>query len=513
MASDSPAAQQKSLHTRYCQLPDVQRTIAQFFAIYYEPISRANACTCWNMAIPPLSQMKGIKPLNSSQFSAQVTKLIQQGVLAQEAGMGPHCPELLVDIVTRDALKCGTYEPIVTAIHERFPIKRLYGSSGPRKFTWETSWLRELRMAIYHQDTAEIEALQEDAKQAYWKPTQTFPQVLQHVINNPFDPDWFSRLSLEFRRYGLRLTLEESARDCKAADEAFDLLEEMYHAGQVDGETSLVYAEQLWLRGHLREASGVLSTLGEVSDHPARQATVLGAIAFLTGDNDRAIADYRTGLKAAGKSKAAQVNWFEAPAAALYFLALLKDGSPAALQEAQTHCELLQRQNSHWLKSSMSPLWQLLQVQQGQVSQLPTHLRRNDDYYLNQPGLPALIEVYCLYWLNLSSVRAWLPSSLSRFYREASQADYGWIAMELAELLTRFDTDKVYSELAEALREECGSEPLVDIVKIREPWELSLKALTNLTQTPAKGVSTQAGVSHGVATPVQLDGVLEPDSR
>lgn len=487
MTSDL-VAQQQALRPVYFALSDTQRTLVQVFALLYEPVSRAKAFSCWSAAIPSHQKSSTIEALNSSQFSAQVSRLIRQGVLMQERGQGPHCPDLLIDIVVRDALKIGTFEPIVQAIHRQFPVKKRHTSHGPRSFPHESAWLRDLRIAIYRQDLAEIEALFDDARQAHWRLTHSLSEVLQHIINNPFDADWFGNLSLDFRQYGLRLTLTESAQKGLPADDAFELIEEMYHAGQADAETCLVYAEQLWLRGHVREASGVLSET-DINGHAAKAGALRGVIAFLTGQNEDAIAYFQMGLKAAGKTKTAQASWFDGSAAALYFFALLNDGTPAALQEAESHCQSLQRQSGHWLQESMSPLWRLLQIQQGRPDQVPETLRRFDDYHLNTPGLAALLEVYCLYWLNPKNLEGWLPAYLVRFYHSASRTDYGWLAMEFAELLTRFEVEasEIYDELAEALREECGSQPLIDSVQIREPWELSLNALTSLMSTASSG--------------------------
>jgi len=488
MATKPPTPTHQTLEAAYRQLTEVQRTIAQVFAIFYEPVSRANAGRVWNIVLPNWAANHRLKPLNPPQFSAQVTKVIQAGVLEQERGMGPRCPELLVDIVVRDAIALGTFERIVAGIHAAFPVKRRYNSHGPRTFVNEDAWLRELRIAIYCQDTAEIDELLADAVQAYWRRTRSFPDLLQHIINNPFDADWFDSLSLEFRQYGLRLTLAESARAATPAEETFDLIEKLYQDDQLDAETRLVYVEQLWLRGHLREASSVLSATSPV-ENSGQYLALKGAIALLTGDVEDAIAAFRNSLKQAGKSKGAQAAWFNSPATALFFLALLQHGQPEDYQQALTCCQLLQQYKGHWLHDSMSLLEKVIQVQGGMISQVPDRLRRNEDYFLDIPGIPALLEAYCLYWLNTGSFRAWLPDYLERLYRDASRADYGWFAMEFAALLARLgegvEQYDIYGELAEALREECGSHPLTDIVTIQEPWELSLKALSQLTQAIA----------------------------
>ena len=483
---ETRSKKQNQLGRAYQRLTEVQRTITQVFALYYEPISRVNASICWNLAIPVEARQKHFRKLTPPQFSAQVTKLIQQEMLVQEKGMGPQCSNLVLDIAVREAMQTDTFEPIVAAIQQQFPIRRRYISHGPRTFYQEDTWLRELRIAIYRQDTAAIDELQEDADQAYWRRTVSFPTVLQRLVNNPFDPKWFDSLSLEFQQYGLRLTLAEAGRSGEPIDEAFEQVETIYHEGQLDAETSLVYVEQLWLRGHLREASGVLSEI-KADEHPIQYEALQGAIAFLTGETETAIAHYQTSLKQAGKSKKAQASWFDSPTNVLLFFVLLQHGQPEDFSQATTYCQLLQQYTGHWLYNSMGILEKMLQVQQGWLSSAPARLRHGEDYFLQRPAIPELIEAYCIYWLNTGNFRGWLPGYLTRLYRAASQANYGWIAMEIAELLARFKGQTAYAEIAGALREECGSQPLIGSVKVYEPWELSLKALSQLTQTGTSG--------------------------
>ncbi len=485
MASD-PLTQQK-----YYQLTAVQRSLLQVFAVLYEPFSRASAFRCWSEAILPISKGQNIRPLDSKQFSSQVTKLIQQGVLSQDPGEGPHCPDVLIDIVVRDAVKVGTFEPIAKAIAKLFPIRQRYGSHGPRNFNSEREWLRELRIAIYRQDSAEIDTLLADRQQAYWKATLSFSQVLQDILNNPFDPEWLESLTPAFHQFGLRLILEDSVRRCVPADGAFELVEDIYDDAQADPALALAYAEQLWLRGYLQDASGVLAKIAP-SHHPAQRDALLGAIAFLRGENDQAIAHYRLALKAAGKTQSAQADWFKPPATVLYFFALLKDGSPTAHQEAKNHCLLLQKQTDHWLQASMEPLLAVIHTQQGQLSKVLNAREQFVDYTLGTKGVGALLDVYSLQWLDVKDLDQWLVPQLVRRYRAASQANYGWLALEIAELLARLKSDEIYSELAEALREQTGSQPLINVVERQEAWALSLSALSNLTAVSSDGASGPA---------------------
>ncbi|MGD1904782.1 MAG: DEAD/DEAH box helicase [Leptolyngbyaceae cyanobacterium] len=481
MASNAQVRQQNLIKS-YEGLTAVQRSLVQVFAMLYEPVSRANALKCWNTAIPPFKKHQDFKPLNASNASSTITKLINQEVLIQNRGEGVQCPHPLIDIVVRDAVITGSFEPIAKAIAHHFSIRKRYVTYGPRYFTTEKEWLREFRIALYRQDQAEIDALVEDKNQAYWTSSLNFAQVLQQVLNNPFDPAWFEQLSPDFKQFGLRVILEDSVQRCVPADAAFELTEDLYNDGQASPDLYLTYAEQLWLRGYLQDAKEVLT---EVAPGPAQREALLGAIAFLTGDNGQALAHYHLALKAVGKTQSAQADWFKAPAAGLYFFALLKDGSPKAHQEAKKYCVLLQKQSNHGLRSSVEPLLAAIQTQQGQLSKVLNARDHFADYTLGSKGVATLLEIYSLYWLDVKDLDRWLVPQLIRRYRDASQANYGWLALEIADLLARLQVDDIYGEMAEALREQTGSQPLVSVVERQEAWALSLNALASLTEANA----------------------------
>jgi superfamily II DNA or RNA helicase len=487
MASD-PLKQQQTLRQAYDQLTPLLKSVVQVFALLYEPTSRTSAWKCWTEALAQGMPDGKIQSLDTKKFSQQVDKLIQQGVLTQERAQGPRCPSLLIDIVVRDAVKTGSFEPIAQAIAQLFPLRKRYHTHGPRAFRQESEFMRELRIALYRQDRPAIDSLFDDLRQAYWSSALKFPQVLRNILTNPFDPDWFNHLSEEFRQLGLSLILEESVQRCVPTTEAFEVLESLYNADQASTDLCLLYAEQLWLRGHPGEASSVLASIRS-SGHQAKLNALLGAITFLRGDLETSLTHYRFGLKAAGKSQTAQVTWFNEPATVLFFFALLKQGSPAALQEAETYRSLLLRQTYHWLKSTLNLLGVVLQTQQGRLSQLLETADQFHQYSVTTSGLAALLEIYSLYWLDVKALDQWLPPQLARLYRGAARAGYDWVALEIAQLMAQFQPEAIYAEIAAALREETGTQPLLDVVQRKELWELSLDALVNLTVTEPGGSS------------------------
>ena len=205
----------------------------------------------------------------------------------------------------------------------------------------------------------------------------------------------------------------------------------------------------------------------------------------MTGSNTDAIAHYRAGLKAAGKSQGAQAAWFEYPAATLFFFALLEAGTPAAYQEAEKYIVLIQKQPSSWIKNAMPMLMAVFNRQQGKAIQAAQRFE-NHKFSGRLVGIPALLEAYALHWLDLPKAETWLPAQLNRLCAVALTSGYGWIMLETAELLVSYEPDSSYVEMVEALREQADSLPLITVVQRQETWELSLKALSNLTPPKAQ---------------------------
>jgi superfamily II DNA or RNA helicase len=493
MAADS-SPKSSTVRQRYAQLNPVQRSIVQVIALLYEPVSRSKACRCWNAARQKLPLDSPVPSLQAPHFSTQINALLNQGVLAQPGGYGLSCPPELIDIAVRDAIAMQTFEPLVSSIQAQCPLKMRSQGDGIRVFQTEQEWLRELRFALYREDSTEIDVLLSERRSVYWNAKCSVDDVIRTIFNNPFDPEWMQRLSLEFAQLGLQLIFTQAAQQCQPANEAFDWVEELYATQQADPELMVLYAEQLWLRGHLREASGVLSE-NPVKTPSSRWLALQGAIALLTGQTAAALTHYRASLKMAGQSQRAQAQWFEFPTAPLYFFALLHAGSPEALQEAQYYCTVLRQlpsHNQHWLSEAILPLRTVLKAQHGEITPATQINEEFFDHNLGTMGVATLLKVYCLYWLNVKDLAQWLMPQLVQAYHRAAKADYGWIALELAELMARFNPDEIYQELAEGLREVSGSTPLLEMVTHREPWELSLDALTQLTSPDAPVESDRA---------------------
>ncbi|MEN8447387.1 MAG: hypothetical protein ABG776_20505, partial [Cyanobacteria bacterium J06555_13] len=439
---------ENSQQRTFQQLSDLQRSVVEVFALLYEPSTHAKARQVWNLAIA--DESKGMSLLSREQFLPLVMALIDLEMLSQQWSKGVRCNPDLIEIVMRSAASTDRFERIAQAIARLYPISERF-AGGPLDFLSEAEFIRELRIAIYRQDRREVDGLFADLRHANWHTTVTFSSVLQEILTNPFDVQWFNRLSKDFFELGLAIILEDSVKRCVPAAEAFEILEDAYKDHQLNVDLCLVYAEQLWLRGCLSEASGVLSGLSDTKSQTKSQQgkyeALRGAIAFLTGHTKDAIAHYTQSLKAVGKSKAAQAAWFNNPAAVLFFFALLKDDSAIAQTTAEKHISLLQKQSAHWLKGSMPLLLKVVQMQQGKLGKVSGASSQFKNYTLSDIGLPALLEIYSLYWLDVENFDQWASAELPQLCQRILQAGYNWTASETAELLSLYQPDSFFANI------------------------------------------------------------------
>ncbi|MEL7353981.1 MAG: DEAD/DEAH box helicase [Cyanobacteria bacterium J06560_5] len=468
------------LKESYDALTAAERSLVQVYAVLYEPTNRDIARLCWNAAI---ADPEKLNPLDAKQFASRVKALVKEGVLSQRYTQGAQCHPLLLDIAVREAVRAGRFEEIAQAVAKLLPIYPKY-PDGPLGFRQESEFVRELRIALYRQDRREVDALFEDLRHAHWRSQVTFESALQESLTNPFDPDWFNSLSREFFELGLSLVLADSVARCKPAPEAFDILEDAYRSHQLEAELSLVYAEQLWLRGDLQTAADVLTQVDgtNITHKPvaSKHSALWGAIAFLGGDLPDALEHYQRAIKLAGKSRAAQAAWFKHPASALFLFALLQENSAATQAEAETYILLIQKQSSHPLKASVPILLSVLSAQQGKAGKVTSVDGWFEQHSLASAGLPALIELYGLYWLDVQNFEPWASTELPGLCQQAFDAGYDWIGLEIADLLAVVKPKNVHAKKVKALRKKLKSLPLISVVERKAAWELSLTALTNL---------------------------------
>lgn len=473
---------QNQLGEKYRLLSRVEQKIVQLFSVIYEPINRTLFLNCLNLA--------GILDENDKSFTNKtlkpyIDKLLESRLLITEGGLGPQCHPLLAEIATRDSIKAGIFEILADAVGKTVPISNRY-TDGPRRFQSERQFIREVRLGLYRQNSDFINKQFEDYnKYNDSKNKISVDKIFEEVCNNPFDPDWFRTLPKEIYESAISSILQNGIVKCSSQQEPFNLLKEECSTpgGQRSDYLLLILTEQLLLRGHIEEAQ---QTLERISDEYQHNASVFwGWLFFLLGENEPSIKYYTDALKSFKKAKSKSKVYFNTIAGLFFILALLKDGSPNRLRQAEEYACIIASQSTHWLRYIYGKLKLVAQVQQGDIVQKEFILSAKVPPLEENQSLDTLFCSLCLYWVDEESAKKRLPKLLEPLYRQGMTSGYLWIAMEAAELLSRISSrlpcDK---ELIEAWRKARDIQTVVELIRPQQPWELALNALANLQKEP-----------------------------
>ncbi|HIK43674.1 MAG TPA: DEAD/DEAH box helicase [Leptolyngbyaceae cyanobacterium M65_K2018_010] len=493
---NNPKALRAKLVDRYQQLPAFERELVQLFSIIYAAVGKTKAIDCLNAY---LRDRHSSKALTLTDANPYFTKLLHQELLVAQSGYGPQCHPLLVEIATRDAVRQGTFEPMVKAVQDKLPVRKADWNKSLTLFQNEDQFLREVRIGLYRRDWDYIEKQFDAYYSNLFAPTRiSMAQVFELICNNPFDREWFLTLKQDPDLYESALgnLCVNSVMALTPAEEPFDLLHQECSRANSDSSDHLrvIWIQQLLMRGRLQEAEAALQAFSQ--DDPAEALLLQGWLSCLQGNYNQTIEAGNQALKLLRKSTGKRKVYFNTISGIFLVLALIQEGSLASLKEAEGHAHLIAgQQYRHWMSVIYSCLEKVAQVLQGNTAAKQYLTNTPVSTLENASSIEALIDMLCLYWVDLENARKRLPNLVKEFYQAAEAAGYDWFALEAAALLSRLTPRSTYGKAAPALREKTGIHPLVEIITPKEPWELSLTALMGLNppgQAPSTAITPTA---------------------
>ncbi|MGL6339510.1 MAG: DEAD/DEAH box helicase [Waterburya sp.] len=466
----------QKLDQAYKKLPTLQRQMVRLFSVIYEPVSRSNFLQCLS-AIGEKDEQG--KTWTSKTLKPHLEELLAKELIIQERGKSPQCHPLIAEIATRDAIEASVWSDMVKIVEQYLPVSLYYNNKEARNFNSIEQLLREVRIGIYRQDMEFIfQQLECYQKFSYHQEPLLLDDIFNLLFNNPFDPYWFNQLPQEFYELGLASTLSDSLMSLSAAEEHFALLKT--EADKSDGRCSdilrLLLAEQLILRDDLEAAKHSLEQVGSQLQEPAN--VFWGWLAFLEGDTQKAIALYTSALEALKKGTKKRKVFFDSLGGVFFVLALLQDGSPPRLREAEAYCQIMAaKDDSSWLSYIYAWLSKVLKIQQGDLTEKEWVNFAQIADYQESHSLETFFCSLCLYWVDETQAKKRVPRLLKSLSDQAEASGYYWLAVEAAELLFRLKTKK---SLVAEVNSKTETSSLVDLIKPQQPWELSLKALANI---------------------------------
>ena len=523
--------QREKARERYAALDATSRAVVQMASIIYEPVPRATLLSCLDtigvkntepMATTTTAKSRSrtdnARSFTASTFNDILTPLFKNTLL-ETSMMGVTCGDAIVEIATRDAIKCGQFKEMVEVVHHYMPVKQRFSYGGPRYFSSERQFIREIRVSIYSQEG--VEAIESLFQEYYAYGTRSVMLSVQGCINqiadNPFDREWLESLEDSYlQKIILSSVLSSSIMELNNVEDAIGLLHDHCEEEDADMGTLLSYADMMLIRGDLDSAQSVIAKMPQAAEEVGYPLNA--AIAFLKGDNARALVLFRETLAHYRKTVGKRKIFFRMPVGFLFVLALIKEGTSDSLKEAMDYVTIARKEKLP-LGSTYNTLDTFLQIQQGTFSKKSTLL---DDV----PGLlgdswTILISALCIYWSDRDEAAKRLQPGVKGLFDRARENGFLWFAMESAELLARItessddpDESEKWQTIADTLRDRSSYESVVDLIAPQEAWEQSLAALTNLTGiVPASSGSKASSRIIWTLTPMGKSYSLQPKEQ
>ena len=483
-APPKAAALRANLVKSYQKLTEQERELVQLYAIVYAPVGKVKLLDCLNFYLSDAQKPKIAGP---HLLSPLIARLNSKRLLVTHSTHGPQCHPLLVEIATRDAIRQGHFESMVNAVQTKLPIRTHGWNKALRYFQSEDEFLREVRIGLYRCDWDYIEQQFEAYySNPYASSRISMTQVFELICNNPFDRDWFLGLKQDPSLYEAALgsLCLNSLMALTPAEEAVALLHaDCTQPGAVISDRLKgIWIEQLIAQGRLGEADAALQDYAD--ENPIEVLLHQSWLSCLRGDYAQTIQEGAVALKLLKKSTGKRKIYFDTVPGMFLVLALIQVGTPACLKEAEGYAHIIAEQSyRHWMSVIYSCLEKVAQVLQGNTTAKRYLTNTPVSSLDNACSFEALIDMLCLYWVDLENARERLPDIAREFYQAAIAAGYDWFALEAAEVLARLHPESNYAQTAAQLRQKTDLRPLVDIITPKQPWELSLTALIGLSPT------------------------------
>ena len=401
-------------------------------------------------------------------------RLLGAGLLLDDRG-GLRCHPDLIGPLTEEAREQGLLEPIIDAACRLVPYR--LGAYGIVDQESQRRFMRDVRFAMLRDDPGQVFRLLGMDQPDYVQASPKFAVDLARIYG-----DKLAQALPEIQFLALDPILDEGDIQLRDSRELYARFESIFGAMPNPGP---VLANSLCQRRMLRGSFAAATTL-------APPGTMIGAMAhgvaaFMSGDDATAIARFQEGVALLKKSERKRNIHIPGLAGICHLLALLRDGSPAAMASLHTQLEAAQK-----------PLYQDHFQRSFQVLDVTVAIIRDGREFNSGHPFFALISVQnpwqeliqdlCLRWLGGQPSEERLRR-LKAHQRSATQGGFLWYAREAALLLNAWG-DKTRYGCVEAL----DTKPLTNLRQSEEAWERTLRVLREIAK-PAGAAGPVAKVA------------------
>lgn len=467
--------QSKTIKKKFNTLDTHQQELLKLMALIDAPISRSKLVKIaskskvkdqTNRVYNTVSIGKELESLRSNNW---VRKTMDQRHQLQEK----HLVFLLpLAIAQKRLLKTRR-----AAIEEALPGLITY---SPYNRT-EESMLRDLCFYIFTNNFELFEATVREI-------TELYPTNLETVYNKFFVQRYgkenIHQLDPAFQLEFHRINLHSNLFNLEDVTETLAILEGLMPQLDSHSVSFINYYQTFYalLKGDWSSVltlwNGSTSTLGQ---------QFLAWLNFAQGNNKQALEYYKKALKAFRKKQGSRKAYFNDYHGLIYILALLKEHNT---NNINTIKPFLKESFSYGLTNHLLISATLIDALQNNKEKAEDLFSQEFLYY----NFDGLFYLYAQHWTQTYAPN-WKNYAYT-LHHKALKNGYYWVAYNIAVLMQRVDDDKIdfYNKSAADLYEKLDKIPsIIDIVTVREEWEIALQALESLnTQAASNNKQPQA---------------------
>ncbi len=454
--------------------PHISTLLVHLLSVAYEPMSITPLVKCVKQL--GVTHESG-KEHNINTLKPLIRELIKNKLIC-EKNRTFYCPPSTIEATSKQALAAGTFAKIAEVVQNVMPLS--HSGYSTKELTWQQA-VREMRIALYlDQEEQTIAALKYCVRfNEYY---QCNPLI--EICFKPFHPEWFVKLPSIISNIALSAAFHSSMSVMKNIDELLEWLINAQNNQTYQLTPDLIFeiSKFLLLRGDLDRTKNLLCHATQYHNSML-EATIL----FLQDHNDQAIEKFELSIKTLGKTIKKRKVVIENLCGIFFILALFRRGTSHDMAKIKEY--LKTALNSEEL------------VDHYHIYRMFSYLvaflsgKKTQPYVLNSLGkwpdsssaMGYYIQVLVLLWMDKNIAKQHI-SSLKLCISDLKKSGYLWLLAEYYELLSRLNDNGAKSNAKQAaqLRQSCGFISTVDIIKIKEPWERALDAMSHLSSNQKK---------------------------
>ncbi|MCF8057541.1 MAG: DEAD/DEAH box helicase [Desulfocapsa sp.] len=487
----SPAFQKK-----YNSLSPEQQNFLKMLSICYEKVARSKVRTC--LAEAGIKNDRGLV-FKQTDIKPIVNALEAAGFIEGD-NMGISCRSDYVEELTCQAVFDNTFEKMAQAVETVIPTKCDW--EYEHYYSSYAQAIRDLRFTLYRgqQRSTVIKFLNYASRVPcnYYEQRED-PFFL--IFCNPINRSLLLYIQPEVADLVLSGMLVASSFTMTPLGGFFDLFQEVRNKNAaLKEQTKPVLLYQYVLRGDFAAVTALAQEEKTASD-----SIYMGLTKLMAGDHRGAITCYESALSTLAAHQPKPQVFFQNFAGIFYVVALLCEGSDAALQKGITYLNrILLRKREYTFPTIATDLKQTLLSRLGQKAKAGKISHSSDEGFFND-YLALMMGYVSLYWQG-EKVSSIGEEHLQKLLKESESAEYYWIALQAAGLLASISTRAEHTKALTRLQKQCSSpQLLIDLIKPQEKWQQVLNALITLEGSQQTGKTSAATKSRLVWLVAFLD--------